>query len=380
MCLPVDCLGILPLLWLVTMPLFGSFCGPESVLRLSLLMLIHTLIGSALPNALTSVIPFFQIGLFGVLLSVPINLVPYLFLWVYDKLIWLAEPVFLTIEAVEVVRISVRTSLRMSNRINEQPFLMKFFILGATAICYAGSLAIALILWSQGTNAIRWIIVSLAIVGVILLIATLAKEEGIISDCAVVTLAMFVILWAMHLEFNMMKNPMKVPQVWQRYMSTNGEGQSFLQLLLAMATKSLADVNQALQFLKKLFSASFLFLMAIRVGSVLHSVSVFIRALNFRSDEYEDSTNLNVNNYVSCWESRLAIKLALIFVYTQLVVYNIEVNTTPLSYTASGPIMRVATKGLFRKVGASRLMQLCVLLGTYGWRLHHADEFVYDDY
>ena len=73
----------------------------------------------------TSIIPFFQIGLFGVLLSVPINLVPYLFLWVYDKLIWLSEPVFLTIEAVEVVRISVRTSLRMSNRIQEQPFLMK---------------------------------------------------------------------------------------------------------------------------------------------------------------------------------------------------------------------------------------------------------------
>ena len=71
------------------------------------------------------VIPFFQTALFGVLLALPITVVPYFFLWVYDKFIWLSEPVFLTIEAVEVVRVSVRTSSRIAEQIEEQPILMK---------------------------------------------------------------------------------------------------------------------------------------------------------------------------------------------------------------------------------------------------------------
>ena len=44
-------------------------------------------------------------------------------------------------------------------------------------------------------------------------------------------------------------------------------------------------MNQALQFVKKLFSASFLFLMAIRVGSVLHAVSVAVRGFADHTDQ-----------------------------------------------------------------------------------------------
>ena len=97
-----------------------------------------------------------------------------------------------------------------------------------------------------------------------------------------------------------------------------------------------------------------------------------------QSDEYSDSSDVHNEQFPSAWHSPFMVKLALIFVYTQLVVYNIEVSTKPLSYTASGPIMEVATKGLVQKVGVSRLVQLCVLIGTYIYRLYHPDEFVFD--
>ena len=81
-----------------------------------------------------SLVPFFQTALFCILLALPITVVPYLFLWVYDKLIWLSEPVFLTIEAVEVVRVSVRTSSRVAEQIDEQPLLMKVLTFELDAI------------------------------------------------------------------------------------------------------------------------------------------------------------------------------------------------------------------------------------------------------
>ena len=97
-----------------------------------------------------------------------------------------------------------------------------------------------------------------------------------------------------------------------------------------------------------------------------------------QSDDYDSLSDSQDYQSPSAWHSPCMVKLALIFVYTQLVVYNIEVSTKPLSYTASGPIMEVATKGLVQKVGVSRLVQLCVLIGTYIYRLYHTDEFVFD--
>ncbi|XP_022104596.1 uncharacterized protein LOC110986742 isoform X2 [Acanthaster planci] len=372
MCFPMECLSIVPLLWLITMPLFGSFCGPEVVLRLSLMMMLHTLIGAALPGVLVSLIPFFQTALFCIILALPITVVPYLFLWVYDKLIWLSEPVFLTIEAVELVRVSVRTSSRMAEQIEEQPLLMKSLILGAAGISYLLSVIIGYALLSSSTPAVRWILAALVVVSVVLLLLTLMKEEGIISDCGIATLAMFSILWAMQQESNMMAHPMKVPEEW---INASSDEKSFLQLLLSMATMGFARVTLAFSFLRNLFSASFLLLVAIRVLSVIHVASLVARRITEQSDDYDDSSD---EMPPSAWHSPCMVKLALIFVYTQLVVYNIEVSTKPLSYTASGPIMEVATKGLVQKVGVSRLVQLCVLIGTYVYRLYHPDEFVFD--
>ncbi|XP_071791007.1 uncharacterized protein [Asterias amurensis] len=371
----VDCFSVLPLTWLITMPLFGSFCGPEVVLRLSLMMVLHTMIGAAVPTVLVMVIPFFQTALFGVLLALPITVVPYFFLWVYDKFIWLSEPVFLTIEAVEVVRVSVRTSSRIAEQIEEQPILMKSLIIGAAGICYTLTLILGYILLNIGSPAVKWVLGALIIVAVLLLVLTLMKDEGIISDCGIVTLAMVSILWAMQQESNMMTHPMKVPEDW---INSNTDEKSFLQLLLMMATMGYARVTQAFSFLRNLFSASFLLLVAVRVLSVIHVVSLVAKRLTEQSDEYSDSSDIHNEQFPSAWHSPFMVKLALIFVYTQLVVYNIEVSTKPLSYTASGPIMEVATKGLVQKVGVSRLVQLCVLIGTYIYRLYHPDEFVFD--
>eukprot|EP00058_Branchiostoma_floridae_P000256 XP_002585744.1 hypothetical protein BRAFLDRAFT_111270 [Branchiostoma floridae] len=59
MCLSCgDGVRLIPLLLMLTMPMYGSFLGPEPVLRLSIMLMIHAGVGAALPLGLVSICLF----------------------------------------------------------------------------------------------------------------------------------------------------------------------------------------------------------------------------------------------------------------------------------------------------------------------------------
>ncbi|CAH1233984.1 Hypp894 [Branchiostoma lanceolatum] len=174
MCLSIgDGVRLVPLLWMLTMPMYGSFLGPEPVLRLSLMMMIHAGVGAALPLGLSFIALYLQVGVLALILSLPVNLLPYALVWLYEKLLLVSEPALLLTEAAEVVRLAMKGSELALAGIEEQPGLIKgselalagiaerpglikTLILGVTAVSYVVSAVIAVVLYSQGSSALNW--------------------------------------------------------------------------------------------------------------------------------------------------------------------------------------------------------------------------------
>ncbi|XP_033123518.1 uncharacterized protein LOC117122139 [Anneissia japonica] len=373
MCLPLsgtDCVALAPFFWIISLPVFGSFRGPEAVLRFSLLLIINNVIcGAILPEMLVPIMPFLKSALFFLLISLPINLVPFVVVWVYDKLIWLSEPALLTLEAVQIVRVTTNLSQRLVQGIQDQPFLMKSAILVGSGFCYLLSIHIIIFLFSSGSTTQKWLIGVLIIIAVVILVATLLTEEGVITDAAVITLAMCLAMWVMRQEMYLVKYPVTEPNQWYR---TATEEASFIQVLYTILTQQINKATQAVQFLRNMFSASFLLLIVLRVSSVLSTV--WYMSKRNAQDVYlnEDSSRFFK------WNAPTALKLAFIFVYTQLVVYNVKRSTGFIGY--SRRYIDVFTKDVFHEVGFCRLLQLGVLSLTYLWRLYQADHLNYDYY
>nr|XP_054773393.1 uncharacterized protein LOC129281483 [Lytechinus pictus] len=126
MCLPcVNILGFLPLLWIIAMPVVGSFCGPETALRFSLLMMLYSMLESFIKKFVNFLLPVFTIGFFVVIMCLPISIVPYPLVWLYGQLIWITEPLILFVEAVGVIRTSMRLSKEVSDHIDDQELIAK---------------------------------------------------------------------------------------------------------------------------------------------------------------------------------------------------------------------------------------------------------------
>ncbi|XP_071945114.1 uncharacterized protein [Antedon mediterranea] len=373
MCLPLsgtDCVALSPFFWIISLPVFGSFRGPEAVLRFSLLLIINNVIcGAILPEILVPFMPFLKSAFFFLLISLPINLVPFVVVWLYDKLIWLSEPALLTLEAVQIVRVTTSLSQRLVEYIEYQPIFTKSAILGGSGLCYLLSLHIISFLFSTGSATEKGLLCVLILLAIIILVATLLTEEGVISDAAVITLAMCLAMWVMRQEMQVVKHPVIEPNQWYR---TATEEDSFIQVFYTILTKQIYKATQAVQFLRNMFSASFLILIVLRVSSVLNTV--WYMSKRNAQDVYfnEDSSRFFK------WNAQTALKLAFIFVYTQLVVYNVKRSTGFIGY--SRRYIDVFTKDVFEEVGFCRLLQLGVFSLTYLWRLYQADHLNYDYY
>ena len=65
--------------------------------------------------------PLLQLAVTVALLSLPLSVTPALVVWIYDKLLWLSEPIWLTVEAVGVVYITVTISRKLVQRMDKRP-------------------------------------------------------------------------------------------------------------------------------------------------------------------------------------------------------------------------------------------------------------------
>ena len=73
--------------------------------------------------------PLLQAGVTVALLSLPMSVTPALVVWIFDKLLWVTEPLWLTAEAVGVVAIIISLSRTLVDRMDERPGTSKVGVL-----------------------------------------------------------------------------------------------------------------------------------------------------------------------------------------------------------------------------------------------------------
>ncbi|KAI8513220.1 hypothetical protein Bbelb_098590, partial [Branchiostoma belcheri] len=334
MCLSCgDGVRLIPLLWMLTMPMYGSFLGPEPVLRLSLMLMLHAAVGAALPIGLSFIAPYVQVGALVLVLSLPVNLMPYALVWLYDKLLLVSEPALLLVEAAEVVRMTLKCSELALQHIEERPVFIKTLILAVSAVSYVISAVLAAVLYSRDSSTLNWLLLVMLVAAVGLAVLTYIVDEGVISNAAVVTMAGFVMLWLMDQELALAANPRTAPDEWA---GASWGDYSYLQVLLSLAGSTMVHVHSALHFIRKLFSPAFLLLVVLRIATVLHVVSALSRGGEEKETDWSSLQEEDAEgspSFISAWTSPLAVKLSIILVYTQLVVHSIQMGSTG-SHTA----------------------------------------------
>lgn len=72
-----------------------------------------------------SSIPMVQLVLLLALLFLPINVTPFLAVWIYEKLLYLAEPVLSIIEALQVVLAINYVSQSLVDEMEDSPTFVK---------------------------------------------------------------------------------------------------------------------------------------------------------------------------------------------------------------------------------------------------------------
>ncbi|XP_077995854.1 uncharacterized protein LOC144449220 [Glandiceps talaboti] len=264
-------------------------------------------------------------------------------------------------------------SHKLVTKLEDEPSFTKFLMLALAAMCYSLSMSVCVLLRSQDSPIPTWLIFVLWLLALGMLICAVISEAGNIVDVSVVTFAMFAAIWAMNQESNIAKHPIQTPQGWY---SDDLDKRSFLHLLYSMIMTSLVQVtniSQTFLFLYNLISPSFLLLVGIRVASILHAVSLIPRGSDEAPSQSYLEEEINTTSLLN-WKSPLIIKLTLIFVYTQLVVYNIE------AYSCKDAIGNQVFQGLVADFGLSRLWQVFVFVAVYIYRLYNYEDFAAEEF
>lgn len=157
-----------------------------------------------------------QLLLFAALLFLPFSATPFILVWCYQKLLHLSEPLFLMIEAVEIVLVVMYMSQSFVNEIDEQPVIVKSCILVVSGVSYLLSSFLSYHLFTNiyTSHMETWVAGFAVVLSVLVFFVCIYKEEGIISDAAVISFAMMFIVWAMKQERLMEENSLDAPSQW----------------------------------------------------------------------------------------------------------------------------------------------------------------------
>ncbi|XP_071502601.1 uncharacterized protein [Diadema antillarum] len=396
MCVPFSTIcGLLPLVWIIAMPVVGAFDGPDTVLRLSLLMMLYTAMGSCVQKFVRFLLPIFDAAFFAVIVSLPVSVIPYPLVWMYGQLVWIAEPLTLLVEAVGIVRITMKLSRAVVRQIEDNPLLVKGLILGAAGVAYLGSAALAVYAYLSGSTFARGLLVLVVLVAVIHLILTIKMDNGIISDCAIVTLCTMGALCVGFYEANLIDNPLAEPIEWYNAAT---DQKSLTQMVLSLGTSSLSHVTKATRFLAKLISPALITMIVIRAVSMQQCVywmySILKERMLFAEDDAEDlieeeddlvEVEINDAWCPACLGTQdgvsLPTKLGLIFVYTQLVTRTMAFSGGRTPYRALLParLDEALTDGPLRTIGVLRLAQIAIMALLYPAAVFHRAELDDED-
>ena len=66
-----------------------------------------------------------QLGLLGLILAVPLSVLPSPLLWLYDLVLWSSEPVLQIVETIGAIKLTMSVSREVIDRMDDQPALAK---------------------------------------------------------------------------------------------------------------------------------------------------------------------------------------------------------------------------------------------------------------
>ncbi|XP_027047533.1 uncharacterized protein LOC113675192 [Pocillopora damicornis] len=348
----------------LSLPLYFSYFGTEAAVRFSLLLCVHSAILAAIPDVVKAAIPMLQLLSFAVLLFLPFNTAPTIVVWCYLKLLQCSEFALLFVEAIQVVLVVMYISQSFVNEIEDQPVIVKTSILAISGVAYILSIYLSYHLFTDihSTHTETWCAGVAVILTILVLFICLYKEEGIISDAAVVSLVMIFIVWVMKQERLMQENSLDVPLQWLQQVADN---RSFLKVFLSMAKVSIAHATRVKRIFSMFISPTCLLLALMRIASVVGFVTL-TPTFFYQKEDDEYSTLQEVDLQPHRKGLRpLYLRLIIIFVYTQVVVRTIASTTTDRQYLSQVTSFTDMLPG--NRVW--RIMQLLLVTTTYIYQM-----------
>ncbi|XP_052075634.1 uncharacterized protein LOC127713077 [Mytilus californianus] len=376
MCFPLlGCLvDVLPYICVVTVPVYGSFCGIDLILRVSILFYAYALITQYGPNFLHYILPYLNLSLLVLtLIYLPINLVPYPLVWLYDKILWVTEPALMIAEIVLALNFVMHCSQRVIEKMEEDDSnLWKILTIGFSSLCYALTASASWDIYLEGTKGQMLLLFVVLILCLTMHNMMWMSQEGFLCDVAFSTLCSISVLYAMKEETSLINHPLRTPDTWLQYDSRK----SLYSIGFYILNSTMDNAGLALEFLMKFLRPFFLVTLGIRLYSILYIIEkVYDKFVNEDEDIFEDFDEEKLSQL---YRSPLTIKLSVIFMFTQMTV-NLFYETRGVSTVSAWPFTYISD--FYPKdIVFSRVIQIIVVNIFYIWRLYYSDDWTWSEW
>ncbi|OWF40938.1 uncharacterized protein LOC110463107 [Mizuhopecten yessoensis] len=376
MCISLVALFVefLPYLCVVTVPIYGSFCGVDLILRVSFLLYAYVLCSEFVPGVLHQVVPYLNIGILGLIcLYLPVSLIPYPLVWIYDKVLWMSEFGLQVAEIVLALNFVMHVSQRVTEKIEEeQSPVLKFALVCFTSLCYAMMASFGLAIYKEGSLVQLWLLFLVLVLCLAVHNMMWMSQEGILCDAAFSCLCCVAVLYTMKDETNLINHPLNTPETWYRY----DKRQSLISIGRYIIGSSIDNAGLALQFLMKFLQPFFLVTLGIRLYSILYITEKVTKNFFDKEDSVDDYFDQEA--HLSPWRSPLTMKLAVIFMFTQMTT-NLFYASQGISFARFYPL-EFLQNFYPSDIVLGRVLQILVVNVFYMWRLYCAEEWEWSDW
>ncbi|XP_025091768.1 uncharacterized protein LOC112562625 [Pomacea canaliculata] len=363
----------IPYVFLVLLPLLGSFSGTDVVLRCSLLLCVHSVVVEITPKLWRPLKPLLHLLVFWVLASLPLIWVPQVLVWCYKHLVWLAEPLFLVAEGILAQNLVMRCGQLAREKITKKnnPEIWRALIAIFSALCYVCSAAWFWELYLAGTSlqigCLFFVLLMIVSVHNMLWMARL----DVVSDAAFCTVCLVASLGAMFMETKIISSPFQIPWQWRLEPSS-----SILEILSSILTTSTDEGNHALKFLKGIITPFFMLTLVLRLYSIIF---IFAKLTNNFSEklEIQEITETNkekIMDAITSWHTPLTMKVSIIFILTQLITTYLSMSSGQFLAFVSGA-SPVKMSYWPREILLGRMLQIVSIAVFYMWRLCRSEDW-----
>ncbi|KAK2168649.1 hypothetical protein LSH36_15g09011, partial [Paralvinella palmiformis] len=323
------------------MPVYGSFYGKEQILRMALFVIGQSIVASITSRFLLLADPIIHIAITIAFLSVRVSIIPGPLVWLFDKVMFVSEPLWQLLEALGVVFFIMEISQEAADHMDDQPGLAKGNPNLFTFVYCLNFRVLSLV------YVVRAICLSCIFYGV-LSMQGLAFIFGILSDAAVVAACSMAMLYHVSHNTLLSTTQIQVPTSWTKSACHNKEftldfcfsytsDHSYSQMMLRIVAVGLDSGSHTLQFFTHMLSPCFIMMTISRICCVLYAIGLARLLLNKLAEwsnedsQLEDEFNLDTEEeeelpiMLMLTRSPLLIKLVVIFVYTQFLICYVNI-------------------------------------------------------